>query len=498
MKSKLSNKGYIIIKNEYSDKEIKKIKKELNVAPYSPYQSKFCAPPTFPIYLESKRKLYLPRYWSLDNLGPPEKFCINEGTTINIKFNGSLRPVQEEASSAYIKNCNTNYGGGILCLGCGQGKTALSLYLLSILKKKTLVIVHKEFLLNQWIERIKMFLPDAQVGRIQAKTFDIAGKDIVIGMLQSLSMKDFEENAFDSFGTVIVDEAHHISSEVFSRALPKVSFKYTIGLTATPNRTDGLTKVFEWFLGPIVYRSKGGKQHNVFVKTIQIDDSNETYSKVEEGYDGKPITARMINNVANYIPRTSVIIREVQKIMEESGRKMLILSDRRDHLKYIHTQLTEKGFDVGFYVGGMKQKDLDISETKPIILGTFSMSSEALDIPELNTLFMTTPKSNIEQSVGRILRKTHEIRPLIIDIKDNFRPFANQCNKRKTFYKKCKYEIYEMKVKPSEMEEVLEKNKNMHNITNNIIDDLNETEKSNSKKKGEQIKIDECMFSDDD
>ena len=136
MKSKLSNKGYVIIKDEYSDKEIKKIKKELNVAPYSPYQSKFCTPPTFPIYLESKRKLYLPRYWSLDNLGPPEKFCINEGTTIDIKFNGSLRPVQEEASSAYIKNCNTNYGGGILCLGCGQGKTALSLYLLSILKKK--------------------------------------------------------------------------------------------------------------------------------------------------------------------------------------------------------------------------------------------------------------------------------------------------------------------------------------------------------------------------
>ena len=498
MKSKLSNKGYVIIKDEYSDKELKKIKKELNVSPYSPYQSKFCAPPSFPIYLESKRKLYLPRYWSLDNLGPPEKFCVNEGTTIDIKFNGSLRPVQEEASSAYMKNCNSNYGGGILCLACGQGKTALSLYLLSILKKKTLVIVHKEFLLNQWIERIKMFLPDAQVGRIQAKTFDIAGKDIVIGMLQSLSMKDFEEGAFDSFGTVIVDEAHHISSEVFSRALPKVSFKYTIGLTATPNRTDGLTKVFEWFLGPIVYRSKGGKQHNVFVKVIQIDDSNETYSKVEEGYDGKPITARMINNVANYIPRTSVIIREVQKIMEEPGRKMLILSDRRDHLKYIHTQLTEKGFDVGFYVGGMKQKDLDISETKPIILGTFSMSSEALDIPELNTLFMTTPKSNIEQSVGRILRKTHEIRPLIIDIKDNFRPFANQCNKRKAFYKKCKYEIYDMKVKPNEMEEVLEKNKNIHNMTCNIIDDLNETETTNSKKNGEQIKIEECMFSDDD
>ena len=108
---------------------------------------------------------------------------------------------------------------------------------------------------------------------------------------------------------------------------------------------------------------------------------------------------------------------------------MILLSDRRDHLKTFYTRLTELGYDVGYYIGGMKQKDLDISETKSIILGTFSMSSEALDIPELNTLFMTTPKSNIEQSVGRILRKTHNVRPLIIDIKDNFIPFKNQANK---------------------------------------------------------------------
>ena len=138
MKSKLSNKGYVIMKEEYSDKEVKKIKKDLDVSPYSPYQNKFAPPPSFPVYLESKRKLYLPRYWALDNLEVPEKICVNEGTTIDIKFNGSLRPVQEEAVSAYMKNCYPEYGGGILCLGCGFGKTIISLYLLSILKKKNI------------------------------------------------------------------------------------------------------------------------------------------------------------------------------------------------------------------------------------------------------------------------------------------------------------------------------------------------------------------------
>ena len=144
------------------------------------------------------------------------------------------------------------------------------------------------------------------------------------------------------------------------------------------------------------------------MKVLDYRNDDEDYCRAEVGFDGKLVNARMVNNVANCGARTNMIIEEISKIMEESGRKMLILSDRREHLKSMNEILIELGYDTGFYLGGMKQKDLDISETKPIILGTFSMSSEALDIPELNTLFMTCPKSNIEQSVGRILRKEHE------------------------------------------------------------------------------------------
>jgi superfamily II DNA or RNA helicase len=790
MKSKISNKGYIIYKDDFSEKELKKTKKTLNVSPYSPYQSKFTPPPSFPVYQESKRKLYLPRHWGLSNLGKTDNIQIKDGFDINLDFKGDLRPIQKEAIDAYIKNCYPEFGGGILCLGCGSGKslsrdtpvimydgsikmiqdvkvgdqlmgddstprnvlnlgrgmemmydivptkgdtytvneshilslkcstergnkfkmgeiydislkdyinlpksyhyphsrlktyrvgvefetkiieiepyylgnwlvteqykfeeiidtetykllkkmnliknkhipynykcnnrkirlellagiidgisntyhngydiivnsekllddiiylarslgfasykqikktniknnfiyrtnihgiglkkipikldknkthsrkqikdalvsgikvvpkgvdyyygveldgnhryllgsftvthnTVIALNLVSQLKKKALIVVHKEFLLNQWIERIKMFLPTAQVGRIQGKTFDITGKDIVIGMLQSLSMKTYDEDAFDSFGTTICDEVHHLSSEVFSRALPKISTKYTLGLTATPNRADGLQKVFEWFLGPIVYQGKRKHTHDVFVKIIEIQDTDKSYCKLEEGYDGRLVTSRMINNVANYRPRTDIIIEEVKNIMLEPGRKILILSDRRDHLKLMKELLTELEFDVGFYLGGMKQKDLDISETKPIILGTFSMSSEALDIPELNTLFMTTPKSNIEQSVGRILRKQHEIRPLIIDIKDNFKPFSNQFTKRKTFYKKCKYQMKEITIKSNNYIETITENKDLHNL---ILDSqLDITIDCKEKKQSNLTEF--LMISDDD
>ena len=90
-------------------------------------------------------------------------------------------------------------GGGLLDVDPGKGKTVMALYIISKLKKKTLVIVHKSFLLNQWIERINQFLPSARVGKIQGQIIDIENKDIVIGMLQSLSQKEYPENIFDSF-----------------------------------------------------------------------------------------------------------------------------------------------------------------------------------------------------------------------------------------------------------------------------------------------------------
>lgn len=498
MISKLSNKGYVIKKDKHRPSQIKKIKKELNVSPYSPYNNPMVQSVKYPVYLESVSKLYLPRWWGLENLGQPEKFDITPGFDIDLKFNGTLRPVQKEAKEAFMKNCFSDYGGGIICLGCGFGKTALSLNIIAELKKKALVIVHKEFLLNQWIDRIGSFLPGTEVGRIQAKTFDVAGKDIVIGMLQTLSQKDFPEDAFESFGTLVVDECHHISSETFSRALPKTAFKYTIGLTATPNRMDGLTKVFEWFLGPIVYKSKNRQGQSVFVKVLDYRNDDEDYCRAEVGFDGKLVNARMVNNVTNCGARTNMIIEEIKKIMEEAGRKMLILSDRREHLKNINDILVELGFDTGFYLGGMKQKDLDISETKPIILGTFSMSSEALDIPELNTLFMTCPKSNIEQSVGRILRKEHDIKPLIIDVKDDFAPFSNQFKKRKAYYKKCKYDIKEIVIESESYKKNIEDNKNIHNTTICKKIDFSENIVIETKKKKKQNHLKECFIDSDE
>ena len=160
-------------------------------------------------------------------------------------FAKTLRDYQIEIVKIYMEYVNRGPcgGGAILEVPCGRGKTVLSLDIISKIRQKTIIIVHKEFLMNQWIERIQEFLPDARVGKIQGPVFDIEDKDIVIGMLQTLYAKDFGAKAFQSFGLTIIDEVHRIGSEQFSKALFKVVTPYMLGISATVERKDRLTNV---------------------------------------------------------------------------------------------------------------------------------------------------------------------------------------------------------------------------------------------------------------
>lgn len=101
--------------------------------------------------------------------------------------------------------------------------------------------------MNQWIERIQQFLPNARVGKIQGPIVDVVDKDIVLCMLQSLISKEYDSSLFDQFGFTIIDEVHHISSQTFSTSLFKVVTKYMLGLSATMDRKDGTTNVFKCF-----------------------------------------------------------------------------------------------------------------------------------------------------------------------------------------------------------------------------------------------------------
>jgi superfamily II DNA or RNA helicase len=425
--------------------------------------------------------------------------------------------------------------------------TVMGLNIIAQLSRKAIVVVHKEFLMNQWKERIKQFLPGARVGTIQGNNGSIKignlynlwnnNKELPLIKSYNLNNKCFEwkrityswekennelieihtsnmifksthnhkyltsngwcdanklnigdllvsnkddlytllpiENILynthyynkvydieiednhnfvisnnSSFG-VVVHNCHHISAEVFSRSLPKINSFYSLGLSATPNRTDGLSKVFYMYLGPMIYKSDKRPDKKIRVNAIRYMDRNEDYSREETSVIGKACLPKMITNIVNHNARNHMIETLVYKLVhsnEAEPRKILLLSDRRDHLEDFYKRCS-KFASVGFYVGGMKQKDLDISEKQQVILGTYPMSSEGLDIGDLNTVIFTTPKSNIEQSIGRIVRKQHAIEPLAFDIIDDFSVFPNQYKKRLQIYKKLEYDIYELRIK---------------------------------------------------
>jgi len=203
----LGPKGYTIPKSELTETQLKYIKDTLTIRPYTP-GSPNASIVSFPAYRESTQKMYVPRFFGTEHFGFPKQIKIPEGDDIDVPFAGSLRDYQQDVVNAYTKSNS----GGLVTLGCGAGKTVIGLNIISTMKKKTLIIVHKEFLLNQWVERIEQYLPNARVGRIQGQIVDIENKDIVIGMLQSLSMKDYADSVFSSFGLLLIDEVHPIGS----------------------------------------------------------------------------------------------------------------------------------------------------------------------------------------------------------------------------------------------------------------------------------------------
>jgi len=320
--------------------------------------------------------------------------------------------------------------------------TVMALKIISELKKKTLILVHKEFLMNQWIERIQEFLPSARVGKIQGSIYEVDGNDIVIGMIQTMYSRDFPSNTFKSFGLTIIDEVHRIGSEEFSKTLLKTITPYMLGISATVERKDGLTRILNMFIGEKIYSEERTDDDPVCVRGIVFHSNDPEFNETIYDWKGNTQFSSMITKICSFGPRSDFIIRVIQDlILENPENQIMVLAHNRSLLTYLYEAIKHHQITTcGYYVGGMKESQLKETETKQIVLATYAMAAEALDIKTLSTLVMVTPKTDIEQSVGRILRTKHK-NPIVVDIIDKHESFMNQWSKRKTFYRKCNYRI---------------------------------------------------------
>lgn len=431
--------GYYIDKSTIDTECIESIKKDLTVSPFSYFNKNNNNTIKYKIYEENKTHIIVPKYYGIENFGRTDSNEFN-GKKINIKFNGTLRKEQNTIVDKSIDYINTNYGG-VLCLPCGAGKTVLSIYLMCHYKIKTLIVVHKTFLLNQWKERINHFT-NASIGIIQQNKIDVKDKDVVIAMLQSVSKNKYDNNIFKDFGLVIFDEAHHAPSQYFSKALPIISCKYTLGLSATPERNDRLEKILYWYFGNIIHKEENIKNSNININIVQFDIDHPKFKEVKM-YNGEVNRQLVLNKITTIGRRNVVINNIILKLLENKERKIIILSDRVKHLELLKTRLDNYNITTtGFYIGGMKLSELKETENNAtVIYATYGMASEGLDIPKLNTLIMATSRRNIEQSIGRITRTKTDINPIVYDIVDQLPIFISQASCRKRYYTKNGYTI---------------------------------------------------------
>lgn len=449
----ISKDGYVLNKSKFEEKFLDKIRDELTVEPYHfgvsfgvKEKNEF-----FKVFRETEDFLSIPKFYGIDKLGSADKNKEISGEEVKINFKGQLRDEQTNVIDTVMPHLKEK-DGGVLCLKCGFGKTVLALKIASMFNVKTLIIVHKSFLLNQWKERIQQFT-DSPVGIIQQNKVEIDGKHFVIGMLQSIAKEKYDNDIFADFGLVIFDEAHHAPSKYFSKALPMIACKKTLALSATPKRSDKLEKILYWYFGPILFKNDTEENKTVLAKIYKYNIVHEKFKEKKQRFTGEVNRPGTISQIVTIGRRNKFIIDLVEDILTEEGRKVLILSERVEHLELLKKRLDERELcSSGFYIGGMKQTKLDESAKCQIIFGTFQMASEALDIKGLNTLVMASPRREIEQTIGRVTRDPNAtIRPLVIDILDNLDSFVRQGFYRRNFYRKNGFQITFSEVEENEL-----------------------------------------------
>ncbi len=436
----------ILNKSDFTDDIRQKLKVSPNLGYLKPKTQKFnlqynafLEESSFELYKETKNYALIPFYF-LDNINLEKLY---NKTPVELKKTLSCNPIklrdgdQLNCYNKVIHKCeNACEFSGIINLSTSAGKTVLSLAIIDKLGFKSLILVNKLELLQQWKERISQFLPLAKVGIIQGNKFEVDNIDITIGMVQTISTnKNIKMNDLMSFGVCIIDEVHSISTKTFGQVFFKITSPFQFGLSATLERSDNLDIVYRSFLGSVIYSNVivNKKQEsivNVYNCNFDLGTLKPTIKLFGEE---RPNLAGILNSISMCHSRNEFILQTIcNVIQDDSNRKILCMSDRISQLKWLAEKIPESGL----FIGKMSSNELKECRKNKVILATYQMVIQGFDQPDINTLVFLTPRSNIEQAIGRIYRQEHKIKPMIIDFKDtNFQILINQSKKRIKLYK---------------------------------------------------------------
>lgn len=351
-----------------------------------------------------------------------DKRVLNKIQTKTVTFN--LRPEQNEAIKEIKKS---DYS---ICVAPpGFGKTLLGAKIFEIRACTTLIVVNKNMLLNQWIERFVDYFGynKKDIGYL-GKGFNKLNGQIDVATMQSLKN---DPKIIENYSFVIVDECHHIPALTFEQIIKSFKGKYILGLSATPNRKDELQPILFQQLGEISYEYKKKKTHTNKLQIIRTQ-----FVSNADNY------ATIINELCIDEDRNNLIVDIIKKNID---RKILLLTDRIEHINVLESLLQKENIDYISVHGSLNKKEqvenMNLVKTKSLILATTSYFGEGIDFPHLNTILFATPISyygRLIQYLGRIGRGNQEC--LAIDFLDSKNAMLNSAyKKRLEGYKQMHY-----------------------------------------------------------
>lgn len=359
------------------------------------------------------------------------------------EFTGKLRSEQKSMVEHTLDHLEGNHGG-IIKADTGTGKTVVGINLAHRIGYHTLIIVPTSYLFTQWRNRIvgkDGFTNLSDVGSIVQNTCDYEGKEFTIGMLHSLSEPGrYPEEVYSYFGLVIWDECHRVGAPTFSNTAGMFWSDYRLGLSATPRRKDGLENVFRYHIGRNV--PMGLNQH-LKAKVMVVSYIGADASSANCTFGGKLNLGMYAKKLTRLPSRNELLASVLQRAYNKDERRALMLTDRVQHILTIKDLLERRydvpGHNIGIFTGNTK-----LGLDRRIILATYGSAGLGADLPSLNTLVLGTPRADIEQAVGRILRADTGVNPVVVDILDVASPVMQRWyGSRKNFYVSKGHEVIE-------------------------------------------------------
>ena len=375
----------------------------------------------FECYRERGNQLFVPLSYSktvCSNIWYKKKVVYIKLPT-DLRFTAKLRdyqvPVKKEALNI-LKADKTV----LLSMYCGWGKTLMGIYLAWRCRLKTLIVIHRVILMEQWRQSILTFLPNATIQILGNR--DCILQDCDFYIINPINLYKYNPDTLSQVGTVIVDECHLITSKIFSQSLWNVQPKYSIGLSATPYRLDGLNAAIELFFGKQIVRTLNHPHivHPLYTRLTPIVEYNKM---------GKIDWNSIINQQAECPERNQLIVNIVTTFSTEDTY-FLILCKRVNQVKELVKICTSHNISVTSLCGSNNTYD----KKAKVLIGTVSKLSVGFDDKRLNVLILACDiKNYFIQVLARIMRQPDTV-PIIFDIIDNNSILKNHYNARKKIY----------------------------------------------------------------